>query len=165
MCIRDRCRNHQQDASATEDPGKEPHVLLMIDGGAFWDIIGDNVVKYLHNVRACEPKPIVTGSGISWLNMQGDLMLRNDELKSCLINPGMPMSVISEGKLTHSGNWKTSRSKFGTMITINVGRSRQCADSSQDKASGTGPGGRRKRRLLHANLWRNRAQEGTHKLE
>ena len=31
------------------------------------------------------------------------------------------MSVISEGKLTHSGTWKTSRSKFGTMITDPVG--------------------------------------------
>ena len=89
----------------------------MIDGGAFWTIIGDNAVKYLHNVRACEPKPIVTGSGLSWLDMQGDLMLRNDELKSCLINPGMPMSVVSEGELTHSRDWKTSRSKFGTIIT------------------------------------------------
>merc|ERR1711927_16958 len=66
----------------------------MIDGGAFWDIIGDNVVSYLHNIRSCSPKPII---------------------------PGMPMSVISEGKLTHNGTWKTSRSRFGTMVTDPTG--------------------------------------------
>lgn len=31
-------RNHQQDTSSGEDAGTEPYVLLMIDGGAFWDM-------------------------------------------------------------------------------------------------------------------------------
>ena len=44
-------RNRQQDTLAGEDAGTEPYVLLMIDGGAFWDIIGDNAVHYLHNIR------------------------------------------------------------------------------------------------------------------
>jgi len=51
-------RNRQQDGATEQDSGEEPYVLLMIDGGAFWDIIGDNAMHYLHNIRACEPKLI-----------------------------------------------------------------------------------------------------------
>ena len=39
----------------------------------------------------------------------------------CLINPGMPMSVIAGGEVAHNGAWETSRSRFGAMVTDPTG--------------------------------------------
>ena len=98
----------------------------MIDGGTFWPIVGKNALHMCSNFRPCKPEPIMTGSGLIWLNEMADLEMQNGALVGCLVNRNLPMTLLSEGWMTLHMGWSTTRGSFGTIIKDPTGKMAVC---------------------------------------
>ena len=117
--------------SIVETSGTKPATLLMMDGGCYWPIVGKNAIHLCVNFRKCKPEPVMTRSGLIWLDEMADVMMLNGPIAGVLINRRMPMTLLSEGWMTLHSGWTTVRGSFGTIVCDPAGkiekvRSRTC---------------------------------------
>ena len=112
--------------SIAETSGTKPATLLMMDGGCYWPIVGKNALHLCVNFRSCKPEPVMTGSGLIWLDEMADLMMLNAPIKGVLINRRMPMTLLSEGWMTLHCGWTTVRGSFGTIVCDPTGQKDLC---------------------------------------
>jgi len=104
------------------DSGTCPNVLMMLDGGTFTHMIGNNAMHLACNLRQITPYPIKTAGGIVWLSSAGDLVVKNYVFRNCLVNPHLELTLLSEGWLTLVGGWTFHSDQAGKLITDAAGR-------------------------------------------
>ena len=88
--------------------------------------MGKNALHLCVNFRSCKPEPVMTGSGLIWLDEMADLMMLNAPIKRVLINRRMPMTLLSEGWMTLHCGWTTVRGSFGTIVCDSTGQKDLC---------------------------------------
>ena len=104
------------------DSGTCPNVLMMLDGGTFTHMIGNNAMHLACNLRQIAPYPIKTAGGVVWLSSAGDLVVKNYVFRNCLVNPHLELTLLSEGWLTLVGGWTFHSDQAGKLITDAAGR-------------------------------------------
>ena len=93
---------------------------------SYWPIVGKNALHLCVNFRSCKPEPVMTGSGLIWLDEMADLMMLNAPIEGVLINRRMPMTLLSEGWMTLHCGWTTARGTFGTIVCDPTGKKDLC---------------------------------------
>ena len=88
------------DGTIAETSGTKPATLLMMEEGCYWPIVGKNDTHLCVNFRKCKPEPVMTGSGLIWLDEMADLVMLNDLIEGVSINRRMQMTLPSEGWMT-----------------------------------------------------------------
>ena len=113
--------------SIAETSRTKPTTLLMIDGGCYWPLVGKNALHLCVNLRSYKPEPVMTGSGLIWLDEMPDLMMLNAPIKVVLINRRMTMTLLSERWMTLHCGWTTARGSLGTIVSGPTGKKDLCS--------------------------------------
>ena len=108
-------------AASVQTGGVEetPHTWLLYDSGTFRCLIGTGAKGLMVNVRPLtKAYPVDTASnGTMWVTHECDLMLRNQLLEGCLVNPSdMRDSLISEGWMAIFKYWEFHMSWRGKQV-------------------------------------------------